>query len=130
MFDATLLKKLREKNGLTQKQVADYLFMDRSTYAYYEIGQTRINIEMLVHLARLYRVDLNLFTGETPPREASDAGVDMTAVDGTQAARFSQLGREERNLIIRYRAGTPARREAFLKQAEEIVGAASQINLA
>ncbi len=31
------LRALREKEGLTQKQVANYLQLSRSTYTYYEL---------------------------------------------------------------------------------------------
>lgn len=53
---ATHLRLLREKNGLTQKQVADMLNIDRSTYAYYESGKTRPDILTIAKLARLYRI--------------------------------------------------------------------------
>ena len=47
---ATHLRLLREKNGLTQKQVADMLNIDRSTYAYYESGKTRPDILTIAKL--------------------------------------------------------------------------------
>ena len=34
------LKRLRENFNLTQQQVAEALGIDRSTYAYYELGRT------------------------------------------------------------------------------------------
>ena len=33
------IKKFRKKINYTQKQVADYLGVDRSTYSYYELGK-------------------------------------------------------------------------------------------
>ena len=36
------LKRLRENFNLTQQQVAEALGIDRSTYAYYELGRTTL----------------------------------------------------------------------------------------
>ena len=35
------LRALRQKNGWTQKQIAEMLHINRSTYAYYETGATQ-----------------------------------------------------------------------------------------
>ena len=50
------LKMLRELNNLTQRQVAEILNIDRSTYSYYELGKTRPDIYMITKLARVYNV--------------------------------------------------------------------------
>ena len=34
-----ILRQLRQKAGLTQEQVSNYLSVDRSTYSYYETGK-------------------------------------------------------------------------------------------
>ena len=64
---ATHLRLLREKNGLTQKQVADMLNIDRSTYAYYESGKTRPDILTIAKLARLYRISTDFLLDVKPP---------------------------------------------------------------
>ena len=53
------LRAWRMTNKLSQKQVADYLNIDRSTYAYYELGRTRLHVDILVSLAKLYGVSLD-----------------------------------------------------------------------
>ncbi len=52
------LRRMRELNGYTQKQLAEVMGINRSTYAYYEIGGSEPNITFLVRLARLYKVTL------------------------------------------------------------------------
>ena len=52
------LKALRKRRGLSQSQVAAALRIDRSTYAYYELGRTPLPAEKLVFLALYYRVFL------------------------------------------------------------------------
>jgi len=106
MLNAILLKKLREQNKLTQQEVADYLHMDRSTYAYYELGQTKPTIEFLVGLSRLYKISLEVLIEEAPTDESHDCS----------EMRFSQLSRDEQNLVILYRSLTPAQRELLLAQ--------------
>ncbi|WP_411676877.1 helix-turn-helix domain-containing protein [Caproicibacter sp.] len=59
------MKLLRESNGLTQKKVAQYLFVDRSTYSYYESGKTQPNLKMLTKLADLYGVSTDALCGAT-----------------------------------------------------------------
>jgi len=61
-----IIRKLRQEKGLTQKQVADYLGVDRSTYAYYESGRTKLNSDIIVKLAHFYRVRYAVLLGPEP----------------------------------------------------------------
>jgi len=61
-----IIRKLRKERGLTQQQVADYMQIDRSTYAYYESGRTRINIDVVVKLAHFYRIPYAALLGPEP----------------------------------------------------------------
>ena len=108
MHYTALLKKLRRENGLTQQQVADCLHMDRSTYAYYELGQTKPTIEFLAGLSRLYRIRLSELI-EQEPAEPSREYSEML---------FSQLSRDEQKLVILYRALEPAQRRILLGAAQ------------
>ena len=126
MHYIALLRRLRKENGLTQQQVADYLHLDRSTYAYYESGRTKINIDILVRLAHFFQVSLAMLVGEElPPAAALGDGTgeafnaDAILVNES-VSRFSQLSREEQYLVILYRSGSPAQREALLAQSNEL----------
>lgn len=59
------LKKLREKNGLTQQEVADRLNIGQVSYARYENGTRMPNTEMLARLAQLYNVTSDYLLGLT-----------------------------------------------------------------
>jgi len=61
-----IIRKLRKERGLTQQQVAEYLQIDRSTYAYYESGHTRINIDVIVKLAHFYQIRYATLLGPEP----------------------------------------------------------------
>lgn len=60
---ARQLRLLRESNHVNQQQVAQALHISRSSYAYYETGKTRPELENLVRLAWLYDVSLEFILG-------------------------------------------------------------------
>ena len=59
------LRHLRGYNAVTQREIADALCIDRSTYAYYELGDTEPSL-MLVRLAKLYNVTTDYLLGIQP----------------------------------------------------------------
>ena len=61
-----IIRKLRNERGLTQQQVADYLGIDRSTYAYYESGRSKVNTDVIVKLAHFYQVRYAALLGPEP----------------------------------------------------------------
>lgn len=61
------LRFLREQSGLSQQQIAEKLFMDRSTYAYYETAKVEPNIFTLIRLAEIYNVSFNVFISAQGP---------------------------------------------------------------
>ncbi len=58
-----IIRYLRVIKGLSQQDIADYLSVCQKTYSDYETGNTRIPLESLIKLARLYNVDMNYITG-------------------------------------------------------------------
>ena len=62
-----IIRELRKERGLTQQQVADHLNVDRSTYAYYESGRTRLNINIVVDLAHFFKVSYATIIGRPEP---------------------------------------------------------------
>ena len=57
------IKKLRIKNKITQKQLADGLNVSKSTISYYEKGMRNISIDILVEIADFFDVDINVLIG-------------------------------------------------------------------
>lgn len=58
-----IIRYLRVIKGLSQQDIADYLSVCQKTYSDYETGNTRIPLESLIKLAKLYNVDMNYITG-------------------------------------------------------------------
>jgi len=63
-----IIRKLRKERNLTQQKVADHLQIDRSTYAYYESGRSRMNIDVVVKLVHFYKVSYATLLGPEPVR--------------------------------------------------------------
>ena len=68
------LRELRKAKGLTQEQVANHLNIDRSTYAYYESGRSRLNIDVVVKMAHFFQVSFATIIGQPEPVLATSTG--------------------------------------------------------
>lgn len=58
-----VLKTKRLENNLTQMQVAAYLMINQSAYAYYEYGKAQIPIDKLCLIANLYQTTIDCLCG-------------------------------------------------------------------
>lgn len=54
------LKVLRETSGYTQKQIAEFLGINRSAYANYEAGERNVPLDVLEGVAKLLGVDMSM----------------------------------------------------------------------
>ena len=54
---------LRQKEDLLQRDVADQLHIDRSTYSYYERGKTNPPLDILIKLADYFGVTTDYLLG-------------------------------------------------------------------
>lgn len=95
------LKRLREAMGLSQAQFAEIMLMDRSTYAYYETGKSRPDVDLLVRFSKAYRVTTDCLLGvdqERLTRILSDS-------DPRYGDRLEKLSMtvEEKKMLMRYR---------------------------
>ena len=57
------LKQLRQKKGLTQKDIADLVHVNRVTYTNWEKGKREPSFENLIKLADLLEVSLDWLFG-------------------------------------------------------------------
>lgn len=57
------IRDLREDNDLTQKEVADKLFIQREVYRRYETGAREIPLNIAILIAKLYNVSLDYIAG-------------------------------------------------------------------
>ena len=59
------LKELRKEKGVTQKEVADYIYCNTITYSRYERGLREPNIQTLRRLAEYFQVTIDYLIGDS-----------------------------------------------------------------
>ncbi len=59
------IRDLREDNDLNQTQVAEYLKITQQQYQLYESGKREIKINLIIELAKLYKVSIDYIVGLT-----------------------------------------------------------------
>lgn len=64
-MDFQRIRDLREDSDRTQKEVADYLVMNRVVYQRYETGEREIPVWALIKLAELYHTTTDYILGLT-----------------------------------------------------------------
>lgn len=57
------IRALREDNDKTQTDIAKLLKVGQRTYCDYELGKTRISVDSLIVLAKLYNVSMDYICG-------------------------------------------------------------------
>lgn len=128
------LKRLRENFNLTQQQVAEALGIDRSTYAYYELGRTTPDLDKIDKLQRLYQVqyeDLIEYDDEDGKMQVHDSKFDSnlhkklsyTKSNQKNTDFFYQLSNDEQRLILNFRLLSLAKQESII---EEIIALRQQ----
>ena len=60
---AERIRSLREDADMTQAQIAGLLQVGQRTYCDYELGKTRIPVDSLILLARMYNVSMDYICG-------------------------------------------------------------------
>ena len=64
------IRDLREDKDLTQKQLEQALHCSQQAYSNYELGQRDIPTEVLIRLARFYKVSTDYILGISDNRRA------------------------------------------------------------
>ncbi len=82
----TRIAEARQRAGLTQKQCADEMGLNRSSLAKIETGTRRVTVLELEQLANLFDMRMEWFLEDAPPaivskRNASDPGEPSTKID-------------------------------------------------
>lgn len=60
---AERIRALREDSDKTQSEIAQLLNVGQRTYCDYELGKTRIPVDSLIVLAKLYNVSMDYICG-------------------------------------------------------------------
>ncbi len=88
MHNYQRVRDLREDADMTQKQVADKLFLHLTQYRRYECGDSELPLNIAINIAKLYGVSLDYVAGIT---------------DDKRGLTKSSLTENETRLINNYR---------------------------
>lgn len=58
-----VLKDLRKRTGMTQKEIAHELNITDRTYGHYETGKREPSIDTLIKIAKYYNVSIDYLVG-------------------------------------------------------------------
>lgn len=105
-------KEARERKDMTQGYVADYLGMQRASYANIENGKRDPDTETLIKLSQCLEASLDYLLGQSEIMEAS-------------SQRGEILTEEEKRLILIYRELNFDGRNVLIDSAEALLKRAS-----
>lgn len=92
------IKNLREDKDLTQKQLADILFMQLTQYRRYETGEREIPLELAITLSKFYNVPIDYIAGISDKINTSDT--DLTAEENELLINFRKLCSQDKKKLI------------------------------
>ena len=97
------LKIIRKANKFTQQGLADAIGIERSTYASYETGRNKPDVNLLSKIAKVFDVssDFILEIDTTVPLNVEDISVQYKKKSGNKLV--STLSKEEKNVLAKYR---------------------------
>lgn len=97
------LKIIRKANKFTQQGLADAIGIERSTYASYETGRNKPDVNLLSKIAKVFGVssDFILEIDTTVPLNVEDIPVKYKKKSGNKLV--STLSKEEKSVLAKYR---------------------------
>ena len=97
------LKIIRKANKFTQQGLEDAIGIERSTYASYETGRNKPDVNLLSRIAKVFDVssDFILEIDTTVPLNVEDISVQYKKKSGNKLV--STLSKEEKNVLAKYR---------------------------
>ncbi|MBF1213441.1 MAG: helix-turn-helix transcriptional regulator [Fusobacterium periodonticum] len=96
------LKKLRQEQKYTQKDIATFLNISQPAYQQFESGKKKINLETMQKLANFFNVSTDYLLGKTDiPDPESDIDLD-TAIDNSVAYDGTPITDHDREIIKNY----------------------------
>ena len=94
-LDFSRIKDIRLKYNLTQKEMADYLNINQSTYSKFELNKAAIPIELLNKLSNYYNVSLDYLLKVT---DNPNIKIDNKEIDKRQVGENLKKFRKDHKL--------------------------------
>lgn len=95
-----VLKELRTKKGVYQKDVAKYLGVDRTTYVKYERGDSEPSIDIIKKLANYFDVTVDFLVGKE--KKANTLDEQLSGIEFALYGEIHDLTDDEKQDILSY----------------------------
>ncbi len=92
------IRNLREDRDLTQKQVADALFMQLTQYRRYESGERELPLELAITLSEFYNVPIDYIAGSSDKITVSDES--LTAEEKQLLYNYRSLSEKDKKNLV------------------------------
>ncbi len=99
MHNYQRIRGLREDAELTQKQVAEMLYLHLTQYRRYECGESELPLNIAVNIAALFHVSLDYLAGLSDEKHGFSAA-DMTEDECKLLANFRSLSPVSQGRIL------------------------------
>lgn len=96
------LKELRLEIGISQKELANKLVIDRRTYCNYEIEKSEPNIETLIKLADFFQISIDYLVGRADELDRVIIQTDITADEKQMIQLYRKLIQPMQARLIGY----------------------------
>lgn len=112
MFNMKRLRELRKSQGVTQREIAQYLGVSISTYSGWETGVYQMDYEHLCKTADFFGVTVDELLGRTPQLfdnarierpEVLDLFEQLNVAEQERALGYMERMLEERGVVIKRR---------------------------
>lgn len=95
-----ILRELRTKKGVYQKDVAKYLGVDRTTYVKYERGDSEPSIDIIKKLANYFDVTVDFLVWEE--KKANTLDEQLSGIEFALYGEIHDLTDDEKQDILSY----------------------------
>ncbi len=90
MFNESL-KEIRTQSGISQKALAEKLFVSQQTVAKWETGKATPNPDMVVKLAEIFQVTTDELLGNESPAASRSQQSNETVLDDVEFAFYGEI---------------------------------------
>ena len=107
------LRMVRNEHNFKQKEIANAIGLDRSTYSFYETGRTNPTIETLCTLAKIYNVTIGYLIG----KESNNPELRKISNSVRSGADpIAMLKKDERLLLMYYRVADDETKKEIIEK--------------
>jgi transcriptional regulator with XRE-family HTH domain len=108
------LRSYRKEAGLTQQQVADAIGMNRSAYAYYEVGKSSPKLSVLKKISELYNTTVDKLLEEKQESDILQAANPLGNLEWDTTDKFNELSDFEKSVLLKVRLMSTKEKEALM----------------